>query len=113
MGIQVFGKSKCFDTKKALRFFKERGIKVQYVDIVEIGFSPREFDSVLKALGGPDSMVNTSSKSPEYDLYRYLSSEREKEDKLWDHPELIKTPIVRNGKLAAVGDAPEVWKTWI
>lgn len=113
MGIQIFGKSKCFDTKKAQRFFRERGVKVQYVDILEYGLSPREFDSVLNALGGPDSLVNTASKSLEYDIYRYLSSDREKEDKLWEHPELIKTPIVRNGKLATVGDAPEIWKTWI
>ncbi len=113
MGIQIFGTSKCFDTKKAERFFKERKISYQFVDLLEYGLSPREFDSVLKAVGGPDNLVNSKSKSPEYDVYRYLSLDSEKEDKLWDHPELIKTPIVRNGKSATVGDHPEIWKTWL
>lgn len=52
MNIQIFGKSKCFDTKKAERYFKERGIKFQSVDILSKGLSKGELDSVVKALGG-------------------------------------------------------------
>ncbi|MGN0700290.1 MAG: arsenate reductase family protein, partial [Oscillospiraceae bacterium] len=52
MNIQIFGKSKCFDTKKAERYFKERGIKFQSVDILSKELSRGELDSVVRALGG-------------------------------------------------------------
>ena len=109
MNIQIFGKSKCFDTKKAERYFKERRIRVQSIDLVRYGMSNGEFESVLC---GVDSLIDWEKKSPEIDLMRYLGSTREKEDKLFDHPELMKTPIVRNGKKATVGFCPETWKQW-
>ena len=52
MNIQIFGTSKCFDTKKAQRYFKERGIKFQMIDLKEKGMSRGEFDNVARALGG-------------------------------------------------------------
>ena len=52
MNIQIFGKSKSFDTKKAERWFKERGVKFQSVDLVRYGLSRGELDSVLRAVGG-------------------------------------------------------------
>lgn len=113
MNIQIFGKSKCFDTKKAERFFKERRIKVQNIDLVRFGMSGKEFDSVLRAVGGVDKLVDWEKNAPEIDLMRYMDSARDKEDKLFDHPELMKTPIVRNGKKATVGYCPEIWETWI
>ena len=54
MNIQIFGKNKCFDTKKAQRYFKERGIKFQFVDLKVKGLSKGELDSVMKAVGGFD-----------------------------------------------------------
>ena len=59
MNIQIFGKAKCFDTKKAERYFKERGIKYQYIDILSKGLSRGELDSVVRALGGGiDSVID-------------------------------------------------------
>ena len=52
MNIQMFGTKKCNDTKKAERFFKERGIKYQFVDMKEKGMSKGEFNSVAQANGG-------------------------------------------------------------
>ena len=60
--IQIFGKSKCFDTKKAELYFKERGIKYQYVDILTKGLSRGELDSVVKALGGIDNVIDQNAK---------------------------------------------------
>ena len=77
MNIQIFGRSKCFDTKKAERYFKERRIRVQQID-----------------------------------LLRYMDDVRAKEDKLFDRPELMRTPVVRNGRKATVGYCPDVWKQW-
>ena len=112
MNIQIFGKSKCFDTKKAERYFKERRIKVQNIDLLRYGMSGGEFDSVLRAVGGVDKLIDWELKSPEIDLLRYTGDRTAKEDKLFDHPELMKTPVVRCGKKATVGYCPDVWKEW-
>lgn len=112
MNIQIFGKSKCFDTKKAERWFKERKIRFQSIDLKKDGFSPREFDSVLRAVGGVDRMIDWNGKSQEITLMKYMEDPRAKEDKIYDDPTLIRTPIVRNGKQATVGYCPEVWETW-
>lgn len=112
MNIQIFGKNKCFDTKKAERYFKERRIRVQSIDLVRYGMSNGEFESVLRAVGGVDRLIDWDKASPEIDLLRYTEDRIAKEDKLFDHPELMKTPVVRNGKRATVGYCPEVWKQW-
>lgn len=112
MNIQIFGKSKCFDTKKAERYFKERRIKVQNIDLLRYGMSNGEFESVLRAVGGIDKLIDWEKKSPEIDLLHYTDERLAKEDKVFEHPELMKTPVVRNGKKATVGYCPEVWKKW-
>ena len=109
MNIQIFGKSKCFDTKKAERYFKKRRIKYQYIDILKYGMSRGELKSVCSTLG-MDNIVN--SEDQDYSLFQYLASNEAKMEKLYEIPELIKTPIVRNGKKATVGYCPEIWKEW-
>ena len=112
MNIQIFGAGKCFDTKKAERWFKERKIKFQSIDLLRYGMSGGEFDSVLRAVGGIDRLIDWDKKAPEIDLMRYMDDVRAKEDKVFDNPKLMKTPVVRNGKQATVGYCPEVWETW-
>ena len=112
MNIQIFGKTKCFDTKKAERWFKERRIKFQSVDLKKYGMSPKEFDSVLRAVGGIDKLIDWEGKSPEITLMKYMDDPIAKEDKVFDDPALMKTPVVRNGKQATVGYCPEVWAAW-
>lgn len=110
MNIQIFGKSKCFDTKKAERYFKERGIKFQSVDILSKGLSRGELDSVVKALGGKiDAVIDENGK--DYAEIKYLLDSA-KPEKLEKNPKLYKTPIVRNGRQATVGYCPDVWKNW-
>ncbi len=112
MNIQIFGKSKCFDTKKAERYFKERRIKYQYVDLLRYGLSGKEFDAVLRGVGGIDKLIDWEGKAPEITLMRYMDDARAKEDKVFDNPALMKTPIVRNGKAVTVGYCPEIWQSW-
>lgn len=112
MNIQIFGKSKCFDTKKAERYFKERRIKYQYIDLNRYGMSGKEFDSVLRAVGGIDNLIDWDSKSQDVTLMKYMEDKRTKEDKVFDDPTLMKTPVVRNGKLATAGYQPDVWAKW-
>ena len=109
MNIQIFGKAKCFDTKKAERYFKERRIRYQFIDIIRYGMSRGELKSVSSALG-LDAIVN--KKDQDYPLYQYLASDEARLDKLYEIPEMIQTPIVRNGKKATVGFCPDVWKEW-
>jgi len=112
LNIQIFGKSKCFDTKKAERYFKERRIKFQSIDLKKYGMSPKEFDSVLRAVGGIDNLIDWDAKSDQVTLMRYMEDKVAKEDKVYDDPMLMKTPVVRNGKQATVGYCPEVWAKW-
>ena len=109
MNIQIYGKSKCFDTKKAERYFKERRIKYQYIDVLRYGMSRGELTAVKNAVG-LEAMIDKSDK--DYPLVRYLASDEARLDKLFEDPYLVKTPIVRNGRQATVGFCPEVWKGW-
>jgi len=109
MNIQIFGKSKCFDTKKAERYFKERRIKFQRIDLIGVGMSRGEFNSV-KAAVGPDAMINREA--PGAEILTYLAYDLDKEEKLFENPAFMKTPIVRNGKKATVGYCPDIWKEW-
>ena len=109
MNIQIFGRSKCFDTKKAERYFKERRIKYQYVDLLRYGLSGKEFDAILRGLGGIDNLIDWDGKSTDIAMMKYMDDNRAKEDKVFDEPSLMRTPIVRNGKQATVGYCPEIW----
>lgn len=112
MNIQIFGTKKCNDTKKAQRFFKERGIKFQFIDMNEKELSKGEFRSVCQAVGGVNAMINENCKDKDaLALVQYISDD-EKEEKLFMNQQVIKTPVVRNGKQATVGNAPDVWKKW-
>lgn len=112
MNIQVYGKKKCNETKKAQRFFKERGVKFQFIDLSEKELSKGEFRSVCQAVGGINVMVNENCKDEDaLALIQYIAGD-EKEEKLLTNQQVIKTPVVRNGKLATVGYQPDAWKKW-
>ncbi len=112
MNIQIFGTKKCNDTKKAQRFFKERGIKFQFVDMNEKGLSKGELKSVAQVNGGMKNLVNPDAKDRDsLALFTYIADE-DKLDCLLEHQQIIRTPVVRNGKQATVGYQPDVWKTW-
>ena len=112
MNIQIFGVKKSFDTKKAERYFKERRIKFQFIDLKEKPMSRGEFDSVLRAVGGIDALIDATAKDEDLlALVQYLGAEA-KVDKVFENQHIIKMPVVRNGKKATVGYAPDVWKSW-
>ena len=112
MNIQIFGTKKSSDTRKAERWFKERRIRFQSIDMKEKGLSRGEFDSVMKAAGGLDALLDENAKDKDtFALLRYLTDDA-KPDKLFENQQLIRLPIVRNGKQATVGYHPEIWETW-
>ena len=103
---------KCNDTKKAERFFKERGIKYQFVDMKEKGMSKGEFNSVAQANGGLENMINWEGKDKDLlALIKYIAEE-DKLEKVLENPQVIKTPVVRNGKQSTLGYQPDIWKAW-
>jgi Arsenate reductase and related proteins, glutaredoxin family len=110
MNIQIFGSSKSFDSKKAERWFKERRIRYQYVDLPSKGLSLREYLSVKQKVGF-EALVDEKSRAYEQLYMAYLTPEA-REEKLLEHPELFRTPIVRNGREATVGYQPEIWAVW-
>ena len=112
MNIQIFGTKKCSDTRKAERFFKERGIKYQFIVMKEKVLSKGEFNSIAQVNGGVEAMLNPDAKDQDtLALIRYLSPE-DKLEKILGNPQVIKTPVVRNGKQSTLGYQPEVWKGW-
>lgn len=112
MNIQIFGTKKCSDTRKAERFFKERGIKYQFVDMKEKGMSKGEVTSVAQANGGLENMINWEGKDKDtLALIKYIADE-DKLAKILENPQVIKTPVVRNGKQSTLGYQPDVWKGW-
>ena len=110
MNIQIFGSPMSFDSRKAERWFKERRIRYQYIDVPSKGLSPREYQSVKRKVGF-DALVNTKCRAYE-DLFMAYITPQAQEEKLLEHPELFQTPIVRNGQEATVGYCPEVWQSW-
>lgn len=111
MNVQIFGISKCFDTKKAERYFKERRIKYQFIDLNIKGLSKGELQNV-KAAVGLANLINKESKEYEKSNLAQIRNDSTKEEILLNNPKLFKTPIVRNGKQATVGYEPEIWSTW-
>ena len=112
MNIQIFGTKKSKDSQKAERFFKERGIKFQYVDMKMKGLSKGEFESVRKAVGGIEAMIDRNCKDKDLLALITYIAEEDRAEKVLENQSVLLLPIVRNGKQATVGYQPEVWKKW-
>lgn len=111
MNIQIFGRKKCFDTKKAERYFKERKINFQFIDIDIKGLSKGELNSVKKNISINDLINEKSKEFKNLNLDKIRSSEM-KEEILLKNPKLFKSPIVRNGNASTLGYKKEVWDKW-
>ena len=113
MNIQIFGTKKSSDTRKAERWFKERRIKAQFIDLLDKGISRGELKRVAQACGGLDALIDPDCRDKDaLALVTYLAPSQ-KEDAILEHPQVLRQPIVRNGKKAAVGYCPEVYEGWM
>ena len=111
MNIQVFGTKKCNDTKKAQRFL-ELAEQKKELEMAEKEISKGELRSVAQTVGGLQALINEACKDQNaLGLVKYIAEE-DREEMLLRNQQVIKTPIVRNGKQATVGYAPDVWKKW-
>ena len=98
MGYQIYC-GKGFDTQKAERFFKERRVSYQRVDVLKYGIGKRELESVAAAYR--ESVI------------AYTQSRDSILAGLMEKPQLLKLPIVRDGRRATVGYCPEIWEAWL
>ena len=112
MNIQIFGTKKSQDTRKAERWFKERRIKAQYIDMSDKGMSRGELRSAAQACGGLDALIDEGCRDTDaLALVKYISPSQ-REEAILEHPQVLRLPIVRNGKKAAVGYCPEIYARW-
>lgn len=109
LNVQVIGTKKCQDTRKAERYFKERNIPYQFVDLTIRGFSKGELDKVKSAVG-VENLLDKAGKEYAKRNLKYLV--HNVEEQLLAYPLLLKTPIVRNGSKATVGYCPAAWQEW-
>jgi arsenate reductase-like glutaredoxin family protein len=110
MNIQIIGTKKCKETQKAERFFKERGIPYHFRDLTEKGISKGELENIKQAIS-IEALIDREGKQFKKRGFEYMVYDIE--TKLLEDSLLLKTPIVRNGKLVTVGYETEVWKKWI
>lgn len=112
MNIQIFGIKKSFETQKAERYFKERKIKYQFIDLKQKELSKRELESIRAAVGGVNNLIDDKSKDYNKMNLGAIRSSEIKEEILLKNPSLFRVPVVRNGKQATVGYEPNIWETW-
>jgi arsenate reductase-like glutaredoxin family protein len=107
MPIQIFGRKKCRDTQKALRFFSDRRIPVHFVDLAIKSISPGEIDAIARAIPWERLLDEGSADWRDNRLDRMLMEPKEK---LVKHPGILRTPIVRLGRAAVAGNEPSHWQ---
>ena len=113
MNIQIFGTKKSADARKAERWFKERRVKYQYIDLADKGISRGELRGIAQACGGLDALLDEAARDRDaLALVKYTAT-AQKEDALLSHPQILRQPIVRNGKKASIGYCPEVYQRWM
>ncbi len=110
MNIQINGLQKSSDTRKAIRFFKERRIPVHIRDVTEKPLAPREIEKICSKID-PEELIDSESKEYTKRGLQYMTFDPIEE--IAEDPLLLKMPIVRNGSDVTVGYDPETWDNWI
>lgn len=110
MKPQIFGTKKCKDTQKAIRFFKERGVDFQFVDLTQKAISPGELESISRKTG-LEALIDIGGRQYEKRNLKYIK--HDVREVLLEDPLLFRTPIVRHDKGVTVGYQPDTWKTWL
>ena len=113
MNIQIFGAKKSQDTRKAERWFKERRIRAQFIDMNEKGISRGELRSAAQACGGLDALIDDACRDRDALAFVRCIAPAQREDAVLERPQVLRQPIVRNGKKAAAGYCPEVYQRWM
>ncbi|MFK4784958.1 arsenate reductase family protein [Fusobacterium sp. MFO224] len=108
--IQIFGFKNCNDTKKAIRFFKDRKIDIQFINLKEKEISKGELKSIMITFDIEELLDREGKEFKKRNLNCYVFDTLEL---LMESPTLFKTPILREKNKSTVGYRPEIWKEWI
>ncbi|MDO4548121.1 MAG: ArsC/Spx/MgsR family protein [Clostridia bacterium] len=111
MNIIIYASKRDFNVQKAERWFKERGVKYAFMDIKKRPVGKREMELFYQKLGRA-GLVNLQSKQYLESTARFLQTTGPFIEALMEKPELLNTPIVRNGNEVTSGYKPEVWVGW-
>jgi len=113
MNVQIFGTQKSADTRKALRFFKERRIQVHFVDLKVRSASKGELSRFAQKFG-VDALVDRGSKRfAEAGLKTAHYAEARWLEILSEEPMMLRTPLVRCGSKLSIGFAEDDWRDWV
>lgn len=112
MNIQLYVGKKNFDAQKAERFFKERRIPVQVMDLKKHRLGERELQVMARNVG-LKGLLNTDDPKVKEHPACYCGSDEALTAYLMENPWLLKSPIVRNGSQCTIGYQPEVWEEWL
>lgn len=112
--VQIFGTKRCAETRKTERFFKERGIRFQAVDLAQKGLSPGELRAVAARVGGAEALIDREGRRYVDRGLKYAAPTGPRIEKLLvEDPLLLRTPIVRSSAGATVGFEPTTWIQWL
>ncbi len=111
MNIQLYYLKRNFDVQKAERYFKERKISFQLVDLAKHALGVREL-ALFKAQLGLKTLVDEDCIQWKESTARFLSGEAQLLEALAQNPKLLRLPIVRNGRQVTSGFQPDAWATW-
>ena len=109
--MQIYGTRKCKLTKKAERFFRDRGIKYHFVDLSEYRLNKGELDNLRRFVPKAESLIDTES--PEFKKRGMAYMVYDEAEEILANPLLLRTPIVREASRAVIGDNEAAWKSMI
>ncbi len=110
---QIFGFADCQDTRKAQRFFKERGVAVHFVDLKERPAARGELRRFADKYGAAALIDREGARFKALGLRVALDSPERLLERALTEPRLLRTPLVRFGGRFAIGHAPEAWQEWV
>ena len=111
MNIQIYFSKRNFDVQKAERYFKERRIPVQLMDLKKHRLGEREVRSFLSAIGAEKLLARDDNRVKEHPAC-YDAREETLIPAIMECPWLLVSPIVRSGQKITAGYQPDVWKEW-
>ena len=109
--MQIYGTRKCKLTKKAERFFRDRGLHYHFVDLNEHRLSAGELDNIRRGAGAGESLIDTESSIFKKRGMVYMDYDETEE--IIANPLLLRAPVVREGSRVIVGDNEAAWKALI
>ncbi len=113
MNIQIYSHKKNFDVQKAERFFKERNIKFQSIDLKKHKLGKKELEIFIHSAGSIENLIDRSDKNINKHKVALLFSTSHMMDAILEDASCLRSPIVRNGMQITIGADEKIWQEWL